>query len=75
MPPELAAAIVALLLAAAQLATVELRVRAARREADELRAHVLDAQRAAGATRRTADPPSGVDHASTGGLAPTDSSG
>lgn len=52
MPTELAAAVVALLVAACQLAVVELRARAARRE---LHAQVADVKRRVGADRRHHD--------------------
>lgn len=55
MPAELLAALVALALAGVQLATVELRIRAARRERQELDLRVADVQRRVGADRRVAD--------------------
>jgi hypothetical protein len=57
VPPELAAALVAVLLALAQLLSVELRIRTAKRERDELALRVADAQHRAGADRRASDPP------------------
>lgn len=55
MRAELIAAAAAFILAGLQLLTVELRIRAARRERDELRQGVDDAKRAAHADRRHQD--------------------
>lgn len=52
MPPELAAAIVGLLVAATQFVAVEVRARAARRR---MEAHVQDVKAKVGADRRAAD--------------------
>lgn len=55
MTTELAAAAIAALVAALHLVTLELRARAARREAEAQRAKVVDISHKVGADRRAAD--------------------
>lgn len=55
MPPELAAAIVALAIAVINGLAVELRIRAATREREQLRAAIGDVERKTGADRRSGD--------------------
>lgn len=55
MPPELVAALTAVLVAACGFLTAELRARTARREAEQLAERVTDVQRRVGADRRMSD--------------------
>jgi len=61
VPEELAAALVALAVAAANLLALELRLRAARREREAIGRRLVDVQRAVHADRRRGDlePPGG----------------
>lgn len=55
LPPELVAAAIALVVAALQLATAEVRHRTTRRELEEVRQRAVDAQHASHADRRSTD--------------------
>jgi hypothetical protein len=55
LPPELVAALIALLVAAVQLGTAEVRHRTTRRALDDVRQRAVDAQHAAHADRRSTD--------------------
>lgn len=57
MPPEVAAALTALLVAACGFLASELRARTAKREREDLEERVADVQAKVGADRRSSDGP------------------